>query len=203
MKEQLDDLKAIREMMEKSSKFISLNGLAGILAGVIAIVGASFAYLFILRAPELTNLTYQQEVLVLVADALLVLVLAIGFAVHFSIKKAKKHRQKLLNKVTCRTLYNLFIPVVTGGIISLIMLYRGDLEWVAATMLIFYGLGLLNASKFTYGEIHYLGLTEIILGILAAVFIYNGLFFWTLGFGVCHILYGAFMYKKYEIRTEL
>ena len=185
-------------MMEKSTKFLSLSGLSGVLAGATAIVGAMFAYFFLLRDPSLTDFNRNQEILILSADALIVLLLSLGFGVYFSWKKARKRNQKLLNKVTLKTIYNLSIPLVAGGILSIIMILRGDAEIVASTTLIFYGLALINASKFTYGEIHYLGLCEIVLGLLAAIFINNGLMFWVLGFGVCHIIYGAILYKKYD-----
>lgn len=200
MKEQLEDLKAIREMMEKSSKFLSLSGLSGVMAGIAAISGALFAYLYILRNPSLTNFNHKQELIILIADALVVLAISFSFAFYFSWKKAKKHNQKLFNRVTIRTLYNLAIPLAAGGILSIIMIYRGQVDLIAATTLIFYGLSLVNASKFLNDEIHYLGITEIIIGILAAIFIHKGLIFWTLGFGVCHIIYGTIMYKKYDLK---
>jgi hypothetical protein len=71
-------------------------------------------------------------------------------------------------------------------------------ELVASVMLIFYGLSMVNAGKFTFGEIHWLGLTEIALGILAGVFINFGLLLWTIGFGLMHIVYGTVMYYRYE-----
>jgi len=195
MKEQLDDLKAIREMMEKSSKFLSLSGLSGIMAGVSAIIGASFAYFYLSQNHQIG----LHQIIILVIVALFVLMAAFSFAVFFSLKKAKKNNQKLFNKLTRRILYNMSIPLVTGGILSLIMIYRGQGEWVAAITLIFYGLSLINASKFMMDEIHYLGITEVVLGILSAIFISHGLLFWTIGFGVCHIIYGAIMYRKYDL----
>lgn len=200
MKEQLDDIKAIREMMEKSSKFLSLSGLSGVTAGVTAIAGAAFGYFFLTSETSASDFSYEQRAAIMVADALIVLIISFGFAVYFSSKNAKKRNQKLFNKVTLRTLYNLGIPLAAGGIFSLIMIYRGNVELIAPATLIFYGLALVNASKFMYEEVHYLGLTEIVLGILAAVFMYHGLLFWTLGFGVCHIIYGAIMYKKYDLK---
>jgi len=199
MEKQLEDLKAIREMMEKSSRFLSLSGLSGILAGITATLGAAFAYFFLLRDPAATSFTRIQEIVILMSDALLVLVISIGFGIYFSSKKAHKKDQKLFNKVTMKTLYNLSIPLITGGIISLIFLYRGDVEMVAAITLVFYGLALVNVSKFTFDEIHYLGITEIVLGIAAAIFMHNGILFWTIGFGICHIVYGFVMYKKYDL----
>ncbi len=199
MKKQIEDIKAIREMMEKSSKFLSLSGLSGILAGFTAILGASFAYFYLLRNPGATEYNSYQETLILLTDAVLVLVLSLSFGFYFSWKKARKKNLKLINKATLRTIYNLGIPLLTGGIFSLILLFDGNVEYIASATLIFYGLGLVNASKYTFEEIHYLGITEIVLGIGAAIFLYQGILFWTLGFGVCHIIYGAIMYRKYDM----
>jgi len=200
MEKQLEDIKAIREMMEKSSKFLSLSGFSGILAGVTATVGAAFAWLYLLRNPEATNFNRIQELTILLADAILVLSLSVSFALYFSWKKAKKNNMKLINKTTLKTIYNLGIPLLAGGIFSVICLWRGDVEIVASTTLIFYGLGLINASKYTFEEIHYLGITEVILGIGAAIFLSHGIIFWTIGFGICHIVYGAILYKKYDLK---
>lgn len=195
----MEDIKAIREMMEKSSKFLSLSGLSGVLAGFTAILGASFAYFYLLRNPGATDYNSYQEKLILLTDAVLVLVLSLSFGFYFSWKKARKKNLKLINKATLRTIYNLGIPLLTGGIFSLILLFDGNVEYIASATLIFYGLGLVNASKYTFEEIHYLGITEIVLGIGAAIFLYQGILFWTLGFGVCHIIYGAIMYRKYDM----
>jgi len=200
MEKQLDDLKAIREMMEKSTRFLSLSGLSGIMAGITAIAGAAFAWFYILSNPSATGLDRTQQLTVLLVDAVLVLGISIGFGIYFSATKARKSKQKLFNKVTQKTLYNLSIPLIAGGIFSFICLVRGDVEIIAATTLIFYGLALVNASKYTFDEIHYLGITEIILGIGAAVFLHTGIIFWTVGFGICHIIYGVILYKKYDLK---
>lgn len=200
MEKQLEDIKAIREMMEKSSKFLSLSGLSGILAGITATIGAAFAYFYLLHNPEATNFNRSQELIILLADAFVVLIFSISFALYFSWKKAKKQNVRLINRTTLKTIYNLGIPLLVGGLFSVICLMRGDVEIVASTTLIFYGLGLINASKYTFEEIHYLGITEIVLGIGAAIFLYHGIIFWTIGFGICHIVYGLILYKKYDLK---
>jgi hypothetical protein len=198
MNKEVEDIKAIREMMEKSTKFLSLSGLTGIIAGAAAIMGAAFAYFYLLRDPSITDYTHTQEVLIILADAFVILAISIGSGIYFSGKKAKKTNQKLFNSATRRAAYNLALPLVAGGLFSLLFLIRGDIGIVASSTLLFYGMALLNASKYTFEEIHYLGITEIILGLLAAVFMYKGILFWTLGFGVCHIIYGLAMYNKYD-----
>ncbi|GHT30400.1 hypothetical protein AGMMS49574_09980 [Bacteroidia bacterium] len=202
MNKQIEDIKAIREMMEKSSKFLSLSGLSGVLAGITAIAGAAFAYFYLLRDPSLTDYNRSQELSILFADAMAVLLISVGFGIYFSRKKARKNGQKLFSALTWRTFYNLGIPLLTGGIFSLIFLLRGDIQLVISATLIFYGLALFNVSKYTYREVQYLGLTEIVLGLIAAVFMQQGLLFWTIGFGVCHIIYGLAMYYKYDRKNE-
>lgn len=188
--------------MEKSSKFISLSGISGVLAGVTAIAGAAFAHFYLLRDPALTNYSKMQEMMILLADALVVLTVSLAFGFYFSWRKAKKNNANLFSKMTLRTLYNLAIPLVAGGLFSLIFLLKGNVSMVISGTLIFYGLALVNASKYTFQEIHSLGIIEIILGLLSALLVKNGLLFWTIGFGFCHILYGLIMYFKYDRRKS-
>ncbi|MDD3079536.1 MAG: hypothetical protein PHH37_10595 [Paludibacter sp.] len=200
MEKQLDDLKAIREMMERSTKFLSLSGMSGVLAGLTATAGAAFAYFYLLRDPVAASYGQMYKMAILLADALIVLFLSVSFGVYFSWKKSKKNGYKFITKVALNTAYQLFMPLVAGGIFSLIFLYRGDVDMVLAATLLFYGLALVNVSKYTFSEIHYLGITEIVLGLFAAIFLTHSLLFWTIGFGVCHILYGVIMYRKYDMK---
>ena len=198
MNKQIEDIKAIREMMEKSTKFLSLSGLSGITAGVAATLGAAFAYFYLLRDPGMTDYTRKEELMILFADAMAVLIVSVGFGFYFSWKKAKKNKQSLFNRVTLRAVYDLSIPLITGGIFCLIFLLRGDVYTVISATLVFYGLALINTSKHVFEEFHYLGIIEIILGIIAILFSRYGIVFWTIGFGLCHIVYGIFLYRKYD-----
>ena len=202
-----EDLQAIRNMMERSSKFLSLSGLSGVFAGICSLIGAAVAYFFILDSGQvqydqylrgLGNTSTSSVRLLLAVDALVVLIFACLGAFYFSMLKSKKANQPLWTNSTRRLLGHLLIPLVTGGIFAIILVTRNDIQLVASVTLIFYGLSLVNAGKFTFGEIHYLGLTEIGLGILAGIFVNHGLLFWTLGFGVMHIVYGIVMYYRYE-----
>jgi hypothetical protein len=202
-----EDIQAIREIMERSSKFLSLSGLSGVFAGACALIGAAVAWFIILDSGQVQYDEFMCSVgaspfnpisINLGIDALIVLVAAILGAFYFSYRNAQRSAQKLWTSSTRRLLGHLFIPLVSGGIFVLIMAFRNNIDLVASAMLIFYGLSLVNAGKFTLGEIHYLGLTEIILGILAGIFARHGLLFWVLGFGVMHIVYGTVMYYRHE-----
>lgn len=202
-----EDLQAIREIMERSSKFLSLSGLSGIFAGICAVAGAAVAWFIILDSGSVQyneyignpgNWSASDIGFYLALDAILVLVFAVLCAIYFSFRKAQKAGQQFWTNSTKRLLVHLLIPLVSGGIFTLILIIRNNPELVASVMLIFYGLSLVNAGKFTFNEIHYLGLTEIVLGVLAGIFISFGLVFWTIGFGLMHIVYGTVMYYRHE-----
>jgi hypothetical protein len=203
----IEDIKAIRKIMEESSRFLSLSGLSGVFAGVTAIAGALVAYFFILdkgsipydeyfrnlSAAETSSLTWQ-----LIADAVLVLVLSVMFSFYFSIKKAKRDGKHFWTPISKRLLISLLIPLVTGGGFVIVLLLQNQIQLIVPGFLIFYGLALVNAGKFTFNEIFYLGILEIITGLLSAFVPDWGLIFWIFGFGILHIIYGLAMYRKYE-----
>lgn len=202
--EYIKDLTEIRSMMERSTKFLSLTGWSGIMAGVYALAGAYIAYgiLFFQNDDVIYNTLNQQEisgnVLKLVLLALIILTLAVGTAILLSYKKSRKKGEKIWNAAARKLVINMAIPLVTGGILILILFLKGLLGLIAPLTLIFYGLALLNASKFTYEELKYLGIIEIVLGLAASYFIEYGLLFWAIGFGIMHIIYGIYMHMRLE-----
>ncbi len=202
-KDYLKDISEIRSIMEKSSRFISLSGLSGILAGVYALVGAAIAYRLVYTSQ---TVVYEQLVirdvrgnlLNLVIIALSTLVLTIGTGIYLTKRKANKDGVKTWDETTKRLLVNLFIPLLAGGILVIIFYQQGLIGMIAPITLIFYGMGLINASHYTYRDIRFLGISEVILGLVASAVVGYGLLIWALGFGVLHIVYGAMMYFKYE-----
>lgn len=199
----INDLNEIKEMMNKSSRFVSLSGLSGILAGIYALIGAGFAYAILYENTSITSnyknlIITQSNAIKLVAIAFTVLVLSIVTGFVFSVSKARKQNESVWNMASKRLLINFLIPLATGGFFILFIIEKEFLVLVAPSTLLFYGLACLNASKYTLGDIRYLGLSMIVLGLLSTWFLGYGLLFWALGFGGCHILYGSLMYFKYD-----
>ncbi|GAA4310459.1 hypothetical protein [Nibribacter koreensis] len=207
MKQEQDysrDLAEIRTMMERSSKFLSLSGWAGIMAGIYALAGAFIAYkVFDFHPDGIMDISYaagtlSSNLVNLILLAAFVLAMAIGTAIYLSSKKAEKRGETLWNATARRVLINMAVPLTVGGLLILILIAKGFIGFVAPFTLLFYGLALYNASKFTYGEMRSLGLIQVGLGLISAYFVGYGLFFWALGFGVVHIIYGIYMHYKYE-----
>jgi len=197
----IEDLKDIKEMMNKSSKFISLSGLSGISAGVIALAGAYFAWETIYSKTgyqdfNRTLLSFDQ-LIQLLTIGFITLILAVGFGIFFTRLKAKKSKENIWDSQTKRLVINLLIPLISGGVFCLLMLLKGYVGLVAPLTLLFYGLALVNASKYTLTEVRSLGLLQIVLGLTATFFIGYGLIFWCIGFGLLHIIYGVIMEIRY------
>jgi hypothetical protein len=202
-----EDLKVIKKMMEESSRFLSLSGLSGIFAGLTALAGGIAAHFIIRNAKTsviddfLISLSLHDSGKMrklLVLDASLVLIVALSAAFFFSYRKSKKKGLNIWTPVSRRMLVNLFVPLAAGGFFVLILYLQNQWQLIVPAMLIFYGLSLVNAGKFTYTEIYYLGIAEIITGMLSAIFQGSPLLFWIFGFSLLHIGYGFFMYRKYE-----
>lgn len=201
----IEALNEIRTMMRKSSRFLSLSGLSGIFAGVYALGGY---YLAMWRINSDT-MSMRQRIYSTNADlidgygffiliAAAVLGLSLITAYFFSSRKAKKNNTKLLDHTAWQLLWQMAVPLIAGGILSFAFLIHGSLAFIAPIMLCFYGAAIFAASRMTYDDVKYLGLVEIILGIISAFDLGNGLFYWALGFGVMHIIYGSLMWWKYE-----
>lgn len=203
-----DDLASIRNLMERSSKFISLSGLSGVLAGIYALAGAAYAHKILYDGPSRTTYYFAeavslQEIMatnigILIYVAVAVLVLSVATGIVLSVKKAKRKGQSVINNTSKQLLFYMATPLFAGGALILILLTRGYFGIVAPASLIFYGLALIGASNFTFTDIKYLGLLDIALGLISALYPGYGLYFWAIGFGVLHIIYGSVMYFKYD-----
>jgi hypothetical protein len=204
-KQSLETLQDIKRMMERSSKFISLSGWSGVSAGICALIGAWLASRQLNiwytyggggdnnNAPLLTRL---------ILIALGTFIAAFSSALMFSANKSKKNNIPLWGTTTARLLWNMLIPLLVGGIFLLRMLQLHQHQFIAPGCLLFYGLALVNASKYTLSEIRFLGYGQLILGIINLWLGKYGLYFWAAGFGVLHIIYGSMMWWKYDRHTK-
>jgi hypothetical protein len=101
-----------------------------------------------------------------------------------------------------RLLWNTAIPLLAGGVLVIRLAYLDMGGLLAPVCLLFYGLALVNGSKYTLGEIRYLGYAQIVLGAVNCWMPGYGLYFWAVGFGVLHIVYGIWMWARYEASSK-
>lgn len=202
--EYIKDITEIRSMMERSTRFLSLTGWAGIMAGIYALAGAYAAYfLFYSEVGAVGYSSYERreitgEIWSLVLLGVLVLCCAVGTAAYLSFRKAKKTGQPVWNPVARRLVSSMAIPLVSGGVLIVILMFKGFFGLAAPLTLIFYGLSLVNAGRFTFDELRSLGIIQVVLGLLSTWFISYSLLLWAIGFGLMHIAYGIYMQQKYD-----
>lgn len=200
----INDIAEIRAMMERSSKFLSLSGLSGILAGLYALLGAYIAYDMLgfnpdalaYTPPSTGTATSSITAIIMLGSA--ILILALATAIGFSRSKAAKIGESIWNPTSRRLVAHMAVPLVAGGLLSLILISHNLIGLLAPTTLIFYGIALVNASKFTLNEVKYLGITQLILGLAGAYFIAHAFLLWAVGFGIVHIGYGLYVHIRYE-----
>ncbi|WEK37387.1 MAG: hypothetical protein P0Y53_07730 [Candidatus Pseudobacter hemicellulosilyticus] len=207
----LEALQDIKRLMERSSRFISLSGWSGIAAGTCALIGAWAAYSQI-HAYELTRNedihlhgdylrgANTNWVLVdnLVLTGAVTFLAALATAFLFTYLRSRKSGVPIWNRTVQRLTWSVLLPMSIGGLLIIRAMQWGYFELVSPGCLLFYGLGLVSAARFTLGEIRYLGYCLLVLGIINLWVPHNGLYFWAIGFGLLHILYGIAMWWKYE-----
>lgn len=209
----IKELAHIRGLMDRSTRFLSLSGLSGVVAGAVALGGAWLAHYHISasQGPATDVLTYGTGqgfteadglLITLMTDASLVLFVALFSAAWFTWRRTRRTGQHLWDASARRLMINMLVPLAMGGIFCLALFYYGLPGLVAPATLVFYGIALFNASKFTLDEIRWLGLSEMALGCIALFWLEAGLLFWAIGFGVLHIFYGGVMYLRYERNSD-
>lgn len=202
----LAQLTEIRAIMERSSRFLSLSGLSGVGAGVVALLGSAVGHFYLqsefadgylrLMQASADERRTALPFLLLLAGGMIGLALLVAF--YFTRRRTHSSGQPLWSGPARRVAVALAVPLVAGGLFCLRLYLGGDAGMVVPGLLVFYGLALLNASKFTLDEIRWLGLTQIVLGLLAMLNPGWGLIYFALGFGLGHIGYGLVMYNRYE-----
>ncbi len=206
----LEAIQDIKRMMERSSRFISLSGLSGVSAGICALIGAWIAHPYVFGTKDFIINANVAAVQSMAGDYSIILntwlfwiavctfLAALISSFIFTYIKSKKEGIPVWGKTAKRLLVAVSLPLIVGGFFLFRLIHFGTFGLVAPGCLIFYGLALINASKYTLSEIKYMGYCQLLLGVINCWFVGYGLYFWALGFGVLHILYGAYMWWKYE-----
>ncbi|MDR2233250.1 MAG: hypothetical protein LBE56_09025 [Tannerella sp.] len=208
-KEVLSTLSDIRNMMEKSSRILSLSGMSAVVVGVFAGLAAVVAHVILgggSLAAWLPRFDYcpvcKVQMLVLLAGFLILVCMATAYL--FARRKAKRKNQRFAFDLTARRLlWNFFMPLAAGGVLCVSFLWQQQYDLLSAIMLIFYGLALINLSNYTYSNTRYLGYAQLLLGLADSFVPGHSLLFWTAGFGLFHIVYGIYFYLKFDRQNTM
>ncbi|HMO32954.1 MAG TPA: hypothetical protein PKE63_10610 [Lacibacter sp.] len=206
--EQLDALRDIRNLMERSSRFLALSGLSGVLIGLLGLACTAGAFVLLdlqpgtqpgydqrLQEALATNPATGIQLMALFGSTLL---LALLTGTVMALRKGKRLGLPLWDATARRLLLNFGLPLLAGGIYTGLLLHHGQAALALPATLLFYGLALVNASRYTISDIRHLGVLEMALGLLATWLPELSLLCWAAGFGLLHIVYGLVIYKKYE-----
>ncbi len=207
-------LQDIKNMMNRSSRFISLSGLSGVAAGCCALVGAWFAFGIVQRNGGLAHTYETKEPVDLTGSGLQLLQSFMGYSLFwiavftflaafvssffFTWWRSRKQGIPVWGTMARKLTWSVLLPMAVGGIFLLKLIEAGAFGLIAPGSLLFYGLALVNGSRYTVGEIRFLGYAVLLLGVISCWFPGYGLYFWAAGFGVLHIIYGIVMWNKYE-----
>ncbi len=200
--EQLAAIQEMRNLMDQASRFKSISGLAGILAGILSLFSIALVYFLTGISPfaaHALDRMWQPENQCSVAIAFLGLFLVcVAIGIFLSQRNARQAGKSAWDSAAKRLTWSLTIPVLAGGIFALLLIRMGLVELVAPVTLLFYGMGLLSSSKYTLDAVRTVGLLFMLLGLIATVFLEYGLLIWTLGFGLVHAAYGFIIYVQNE-----
>lgn len=201
----LEALEDIKLLMHKSSRFISLSGWSGIAAGICALAAAIYIG-SVMECWKLGNCNFSEFAYTgshslnatLFFIAAVTFVIAFTLAFFFTFLRSRKVGTPIWGLTARKVMVHVSVPMVVGAFLIWRMMELGFYGLIAPACLIFYGIGLFSASKFTLSEVKYLGYGQMLLGIINLWMLGYGLYFWAAGFGLLHILYGVIMWNKYE-----
>jgi hypothetical protein len=181
----MDNLRYIRETMERSQSFTAVSGLGGVLMGLIAL-GATF---LALRAE-----TTGAWVAVWMGAA----ALSLSTALAAMTLKARAVGGSLLVGAGKKFAWNLTPPLLVGGVLTLAMTQAGAAELLPGVWLLLYGTGVVTGGAFSVRVVPLMGLTFMLVG-AAALFAPAawGNLFMAGGFGLLHIVFGAVIWRKH------
>lgn len=192
--EHLEQLAEIRNLMVRSSHYFSLSGPAAIVAGFLAFLGYGFADYWI-KESALSHVEIRNRLIPL---SILILLLSLGVAIMLTYRKAKRREEIFWNATSRKMALDFAIPMISGGFVTLLLLYHHYYELLSGTMLVFYGLACISGSKYTFGDIRYLGYLFLVCGLAAFGMPQHSLLCWVTGFGAIHVVYGCIMFYRYD-----
>lgn len=192
----LKDISEIKNLMNKSSQFISLSGLSGAFAGIYAIIGAAYFYITT-RSIKISDFETKDIDKATIIFILFVILSTLTTIIFTSIR-AKSLDEKSWDVKTKNLVQAFFTPILIGLVFVLILYFNNEYNYLLALLLVFYGIGLLNAGFTTNNLVKPLGYIQVTFGLICAIKYDYTFWFFAIGFGIVHLVYGSIVYFKID-----
>ncbi len=181
----IDNLRFIRETMERAAAFTAVPGWGQVGVGATALAAAALAA----RQPtvELWLVTWLSEAVVALALG--------GWALA---RKAHAANDPILSGPARRFGLSFVPPLAAGGLLTVALYRAGVVQALPATWLMMYGVGVTTAGAFSVRIVPVMGLCFMLLGVVA---LFGpppwGNWCMAAGFGGLHIVFGVIIARRY------
>jgi len=180
----MDNLKYIRETMERSTAFTGISGWGLVGIGVSAMAASYIAA----RQPSFRN-----WMAVWLGEALVALLIA-GWSID---RKARAANLPLLSGPGRKVAYSLTPPLVAGGLITIVLYRSGLTNAIPGVWLLLYGTGVITGGMFSVSAVPVMGLCFMALGAIACLLPDFSNWLMAAGFGGLHIVFGVIIARRY------
>jgi len=190
----MDNLRYIREAMERSSSFTAVPGWGGVLIGATALIAAALAE-WMESIDRLAGLRGGRGWMLVWGWELPLALMIGGVAMK---RKARAANVKLLTGPGRKFVLSLAPPLVAGALISVALVRIGSFDVLPGVWLLLYGVGVVAGGAFSVRVVPVMGMFFMGLGTLTLfappAF---GRLMMAVGFGVVHIVFGLIIARRY------
>jgi len=179
-----DNLRFIRDTMERAASFTAVPGWGGMVIGITALAAGTVAFGRPLRV----------QFLIWCSEALLALAIA-GLALNV---KSKRLALSLQSRPARRALLSFMPPLIAGAILTVVLYRLQIFDITPGVWLLLYGAAVVTGGAFSVRIVPIMGLCFMFVGALSLLAPAEwGDIFLTLGFGGLHIAFGAVIARRY------
>ncbi len=181
----MDNLKYIRETMERATAFTGISGWGQVAIGVTALATAFIAS---------RQSSFKDWMTVWLVEQLVALLIA-GWSID---RKARASRMPLLSGPGRKVAFSLTPPLFAGALLTIVLYRAGLTDAIPGLWLLLYGTGVVTGGMFSVSVVPLMGLCFMALG-AAACLAPAGLANWFMagGFGGLHVIFGIIIARKY------
>ena len=181
----MDNLRFIRETMERAGSFTAVPGVGGILMGLSALAAAFLAA----RQSRL-----ESWLAVWVGEAIVAVLIGVAAAA----RKARAGKATLLSAPGRKFALGLAPSIFVAALLTAVLYRAGLFAAIPGIWLLLYGTGILSAGAFSVPVVPVMGVCFVALGAIA-VFCPLEWSHWLLaaGFGGLHLIFGTLIAARY------